>query len=489
MNSAPVNLVPAYAELFVLGMACLILLIDLFLSDRRRWITATLTLATLAGAAVITTYVSGVSERVTAFNGMFVADPMGDVLKLFLYLIVGVSLIYARSYLAKRDLFRGEYYVLTLFAMLGIMVIISGNSLLTIYLGVELQALSLYAMVAFNRESGIAAEAAMKYFVLGAIASGTLLYGISIIYGVTGTFALDGVAQALADSSANDIGLLFGVAFIVVGVAFKFGAVPFHMWIPDVYHGAPTSVTLFLGSAPKLAAFAFAIRVLAEGLAATGTAWTEMLTVLSVLSMALGNVVAIAQSNLKRMLAYSTISHVGFILLGILSGTTRGYQAAMFYTLTYVIMAVGSFGMILLLSRKGFEADQLDDFKGLNARSPWFAAVMMMLMFSTAGVPPFIGFFAKLYVILAVLDRGMVWLAAVAVFFSVIGAFYYIRIVKLMYFDDPQDTSPIEADRSLRFMLSVNGLAVLVLGLAPGLLFNLVTQSCCSTNLLAHILP
>jgi NADH-quinone oxidoreductase subunit N len=488
MDFTSINLVPAYAELFVLAMTCLILVIDLFLTDERRWITATLTLATLAGAALITTYVSGVHERVVTLNGMFVADPMGDVLKLFVYLIVGVSLLYARGYLAKRELFRGEYYVLSLLAMLGIMVIISGNSLLTIYLGVELQALALYAMVAFNRESGVAAEAAMKYFVLGAIASGTLLYGISIIYGVTGSFALDDVAGALTGTSANDIGLLFGVAFIVVGVAFKFGAVPFHMWIPDVYHGAPTSVTLFLGSAPKIASFAFAIRVLAEGLGATGTAWTEMLTVLSVLSMALGNVVAIAQTNLKRMLAYSTISHVGFILLGILAGTTRGYQAAMFYTLAYVITAVGSFGMILLLSRKGFEADQLDDFKGLNQRSPWYAAVMLMLMFSTAGVPPFVGFFAKLYVILAVLDRGMVWLAIVAIFFSVVGAFYYIRIVKLMYFDDPQDTSPIEADRSMRFMLSLNGIAVLLLGVVPGWLLNLVTQTCCSAGLVANLL-
>ncbi len=488
MDFTVINLVPAYAELFVLAAACLILLIDLFLSDAQRWVTATLTLATLAGAALITTYVSGVSERVTTFNGMFVADPMGDVLKLFLYLVVGVALLYARSYLTKRELFRGEYYVLSLLAMLGIMVIISGNSLLTIYLGVELQALALYAMVAFNRESGVSAEAAMKYFVLGAIASGTLLYGISIIYGVTGTFALDDVARTLTESSANDVGLLFGVAFIVVGVAFKFGAVPFHMWIPDVYHGAPTSVTLFLGSAPKIASFAFAIRVLAEGLAATGSAWSDMLTILSVLSMALGNVVAIAQTNLKRMLAYSTISHVGFILLGILAGTQQGYQAAMFYTLSYVIMALGSFGMILLLSRQGFEADQLDDFKGLGQRSPWFAAVMLMLMFSTAGVPPFIGFFAKFYVILAVLDQGMTWLAAVAVFFSVIGAFYYIRIVKLMYFDDPQDTSPIEADRSMRFMLSLNGLAVLVLGVVPGWLFNLVAQTCCSAYLVAHAL-
>ncbi len=476
MDPAEFNLVPAYAELFVLGAACFILLIDLLLRDEQRWITATLTFAALAGAAAITVYVSGVDVRVTALGEMFVADPMGDVLKLLTYLIVGVALLYSRQYLIERGLFRGEYYVLALLAMLGIMVIISANSLLTIYLGIELLALSLYTMVAFDRDSGIAAESAMKYFVLGAIASGTLLYGISIVYGVTGTFALDELALRLTHDATGNIGLLFGLAFLIVGIAFKFGAVPFHMWIPDVYHGAPTSVTLFLGSAPKIAYFALAIRVLAEGLAATETAWSDMLTVLAVLSMALGNVVAIAQSNLKRMLAYSTISHVGFILLGILAGTPAGYQAAMFYTIAYVIMAVGSFGMIVLLSRKGYEADELEDFKGLNARSPWFAAVMLMFMFSTAGVPPFIGFFAKLYVILAVLDRGMVWLAALAVFFSVIGAFYYIRIVKLMYFDEPQDTTPLMADRAMRFMLSVNGLAVLVLGLLPGALLSLVTR-------------
>lgn len=476
MDSDALNLVPAYAEIFILGAACLILLIDLFLRDDQRWLTATLTFAALAGAAAITTYVSGVESRTTAFGEMFIADPMGDVLKLFTYLIVGVSLLYSRDYLAVRGLFRGEYYVLALFAMLGIMVIISANSLLTIYLGVELLALSLYAMVAFDRDSGVAAESAMKYFVLGAIASGTLLYGISILYGVTGTFELDELTLALSREATSDIGVLFGLAFIVVGIAFKFGAVPFHMWIPDVYHGAPTSVTLFIGSAPKIASFALAIRVLADGLAATETAWSDMLTVLAVLSMGLGNVVAIAQSNLKRMLAYSTISHVGFILLGILAGTPQGYQAAMFYTLAYVIMAVGSFGMIILLSRKGYEADELNDFKGLNARSPWFAAVMLMFMFSTAGVPPFIGFFAKLYVILAVLDEGMVWLAALAVFFSVIGAYYYIRIVRLMYFDDPQDTTPLVAGRSMRFMLSVNGLAVLVLGLLPGALLSLVAR-------------
>ncbi len=484
MTLADLNLGPAYAELFVLGAACLILLIDVFVSERRRGITATLTFVTLVGAAAITAYVAGVGERVTALNGLFVADPMGDVLKLFTYIAVAVSLLYSREYLIQRDLFRGEYYVLALFAMLGIMVIISANSLLTVFLGIELMSLSLYALVAFDRESGIAAESAMKYFVLGAIASGTLLYGISIVYGVTGTFSLEELAFQLQQGAqgegltdGNTIGLLFGLAFIVVGVAFKFGAVPFHMWIPDVYHGSPTAVTLFVGSAPKIASFALVFRVLAQGLGGMSDAWSDMLTVLAVLSMGLGNLVAIAQTNLKRMLAYSTISHVGFILLGILAGTPEGYRAAMYYTLAYVVMAVGSFGMILLLSRKGFEADQLDDFKGLNARSPWYAAVMLMLMFSTAGVPPFIGFFAKLYVIMAVLHQDMVWLAVVAVLFSVIGAFYYIRVVKLMYFDDPQDTSPLAAGRAMRLMISLNGLAVLVLGVLPGGLLDVVARA------------
>ncbi len=477
MTLADLNLQPTYAEIFVLGAACFILLLDLFLSERWRGLAATLSLATLVGAALITAFVSGVDVRVTAFNGMYVADPMGDLLKLFAYAAVGVSLLYSREYLAQRQLLRGEYYVLVLLALLGIMVIVSANSLLTIFLGIELMSLSLYALVAFNRESGVAAEAAMKYFVLGAIASGTLLYGISIVYGVTGTFSLDELAYVLRQGDVDNIGLLFGLAFIVVGVAFKFGAVPFHMWIPDVYHGAPTTVTLFLGSVPKIASFALAFRVLAYGLGGAQEAWTDMLTVLAVLSIVLGNVVAIAQTNIKRMLAYSTISHVGFILLGILAGTNEGYRAALYYTLVYVVMAVGSFGMILLLSRKGFEAEELDDFKGLNARSPWFAAVMLMFMFSTAGVPPFVGFFAKLYVIMAVIDQGMLWLAVVAVLFSVVGAFYYIRVVKLMYFDEPQDTSPLMAGASMRLVLSLNGLAVLVLGLMPGGLVDAVARA------------
>lgn len=465
----------AAAEAFVLTALCVILVIDVFLSDRSRWITYALSLLTLAGAAYMTVRY-GVQSRVTAFDGMFVADPMGDVLKLFSYGTVAVAFLYSREYLQRRGLFKGEYFILGLVALLGVMVMISAGSLLTVYLGVELLALSLYAMVAFDRESGVAAESAMKYFVLGAIASGTLLYGFSIVYGMTGTLQLDELAVGVREVGAANLGLIFGLAFIIVGIAFKFGAVPFHMWVPDVYHGAPTPVTLFIGSAPKIASFVLAIRVLAEGLDAMVASWQDMLIALAVLSMLIGNVVAIAQTNLKRMLAYSTISHVGFILLGILAGTTRGYQASMFYTLSYVIMAVGSFGMILLLSRVGFEADRLEDFKGLNRKSPWFAAIMMMLMFSTAGVPPFIGFWAKLAVIGAVLDVGLAWLAAVAVLLSVIAAFYYLRVVKLMYFDDPTDSHAIEAGGTLRAVLSANGVAVLVLGVFPSVLIDLCAR-------------
>jgi NADH-quinone oxidoreductase subunit N len=359
-----------------------------------------------------------------------------------------------------------------LFAVLGMNVMISAGSLLSMYLGIEILSLSLYAMVAFDRDNGVAAESAMKYFVLGAIASGTLLYGVSIVYGVTGTFRLDWLGATLTSANAHNIGLLFGLAFIVVGVAFKFGAVPFHMWVPDVYHGSPTAVTLFIGSAPKIASFALTMRVLAEGLGGMTEAWQGMLVVLSVLSMGLGNVIAIAQTNIKRMLAYSTISHVGFILLGFVAGTVEGYQAAMFYTLTYVIMATGSFGVILLLSRQGFEADELNDFKGLNQRSPWFAFVMLLLMFGMAGVPPMVGFWAKVQVISAVLNIGLTSLAVAAVFFSVIGAFYYLRVVKLMYFDAPEDQAPIEASAGFRLVLSANALLVLALGLLPGWLLQ-----------------
>ncbi|HEY0942516.1 MAG TPA: NADH-quinone oxidoreductase subunit NuoN [Steroidobacter sp.] len=469
------NMQAAAAEIFLLSAICVILLVDVFLSDSKRWITYALSMLTLAGCAFVTVQYA-VDGRVTAFDGSFVADPMGDVLKLFTYGTVAVSLLYSRESLQRNGMFRGEYFILALLAMLGVMVLISAGSLLTAYLGVELLALSLYAMVAFNRDSGVAAESAMKYFVLGAIASGTLLYGFSILYGVTGTLQLDELAIAVREVGPGNLGLIFGLAFVIVGIAFKFGAVPFHMWVPDVYHGAPTAVTLFVGSAPKIASFVLAIRVLAEGLDAMVGSWQNMLIAISVASMIIGNVVAIAQTNLKRMLAYSTISHVGFILLGVLAGTNEGYRAAMFYTLTYVIMAVGSFGMILLLSRQGFEGDQLEDFKGLQRKSPWFAAMMMMLMFSTAGVPPFVGFWAKIAVLGAVVDVGLVWLAAVAVLLSVIGAFYYLRVIKLMYFDEPTDTYSIEAGGTLRAVLSANGVAVLALGIFPSVLLDLCAR-------------
>jgi NADH-quinone oxidoreductase subunit N len=472
------DLMPAAAEIFIGGAACLLLLLDALLGERGRNTCFLLAIVTLAAAAWVTSTVA-VGEPTVILYGHYVADPMGTVLKLFAYGAAAVTLLYSRAYLARRGLLRGEYLVLALFAVLGIQVIVSAGSLLSLYLGIEIMSLSLYAMVAFDRDDGIAAEAAMKYFVLGAIASGSLLYGISILYGITGTFLLDGIAAAVGDADASAIGLLFGLAFIVVGVAFKFGAVPFHMWLPDVYHGAPTAVTLFVGSAPKIASFALAMRVLAEGLGGIVDAWQDMLIVLAALSMFIGNVVAIAQTNIKRMLAYSTISHVGFILLGVLAGTAAGYQAAMFYTLTYVIMTTGGFGVVLLMSRKGFEADALDDYKGLNRRNPWFAFIMLLLMFGMAGVPPTVGFWAKVQVISAVLDVDITWLAALAVLLSVVGAYYYLRIVKLMYFDEPTADQPVEADGAFRLVLSLNGLAVLALGLFPGLLLALC----------AHVLP
>lgn len=466
------DLLLAAPEIFLLAATCLILLVDLFLDDSRRWQTFVLSIAALAGTAWIAAQ-TGMEVRTVGWHGTYVGDPLATLLKIVACGAVAVAFLYSYGYLAKRGILKGEYFVLGLFALLGIMVLASANSLVTLYLGVELLALSLYAMVAFHRDSGSAAEAAIKYFVLGSIASGSLLYGISIIYGVTGTLELGRLAQAVATLGPQQVGLLFGLAFVIVGVAFKFGAVPFHMWVPDVYQGSPTAVTLFLSSAPKLASFALAFRLLGEGLAGLHTGWGQMLAIVAVLSMALGNVVAIAQDNIKRMLAYSTISHVGFILLGILAGTIEGYQAALNYTIAYVIMSVGGFGMVILLSRGGFEAEQLDDFKGLNARSPWFATVMLMLMFSMAGVPPFIGFWAKLAVIQAVLHIGALWLAIVAVAFSVVGAYYYLRVVKLMYFDEPDERRSLEGGRTLRLVLSVNGLAVLVLGLFPGLMLAL----------------
>jgi len=467
---------PATAEIFLMCAGCVVLLADLFLSDRNRVITYWLSLLALLGTAVCL-LLTAPEARVVTLGGLFVADPLSQLLKLFSCAVVAVAFIYSRDYLLERELFKGEFYVLGLFATLGIFMMISAHSMLSMYLGLELMSLSLYAMVAFNRESAMSAEAAMKYFILGAIATGCFLYGTSILYGVAGTFDLGEVARKAADLDALSIPVLVALSFILVGVAFKLGAVPFHMWLPDVYQGAITPVTLFIGTAAKIASFAMIFRVLAEGLGGLQPSWSGMLVVLAVLSMAIGNIVAIAQTNLKRMLAYSTISHVGFILLGFLAGTAAGYEAALYYTLAYVIMSGAAFGMIILLSRRGFEAESLDDFRGLNARSPWFAAIMLIVMFSMAGVPPLLGFYAKFAVLAAVVEVGRTWLAVAGVLFSVIGAFYYLRIVKLMYFDAAADENPLVARQDLRVVLSLNGLLVLVLGIFPQTLIALCVRA------------
>ncbi len=461
-------LLPAYPELFLLAMVCVILVADLFVSDANRIATYALTQAALLGCFLIT-FLTATTEPVTTFSDMFVDDLMADVLKLLVYLGVMVMLVYSRSYIAVRGMFRGEFFVLVLFATLGMMVMISANHLLTLYLGLELLSLSLYALVALQRDSAVATEAAMKYFVLGSLASGMLLYGMSMLYGATGTLGIPQLAEIILAGGAKEIVLVFALVFIVAGLGFKLGAVPFHMWVPDVYHGAPTAVTLFIGTAPKLAAFAFIMRLLVQGLGAEQLVeeWSQMLVVMAVLTLAIGNVTAIAQTNLKRMLAYSTIGHMGYVLLGILSGDLVGYGASMFYMVVYVLMNLGAFGMILLLSRGGFEAENLDDFKGLNQRSPWYAFLMLLLMFSMAGVPPTVGFFAKLAVLQAVISAGFLWLAVVAVLFSLVGAFYYLRLVKLMYFDTPVDTAPIAPRGDVRLLLSANGLAMLLLGILP----------------------
>jgi len=459
----------AAPEMFLGVVACVLLMMDLLLPEHQRQWTGILAVATLLIDAVLTA-MEPASTRIAVLGGMFEMDRMAQVLKIVTLVTVAVVFVYSTDYLRRRAILKGEYYVLGLFATLGGMVLISAGSLITLYLGLELMSLCLYAMVAFDRESGIAAESAIKYFVLGSMASGTLLYGMSIIYGVTGSLQLAEIAGAVHGGLPDNVGLIFGIAFLIVGIGFKLGAVPFHMWIPDVYEGSPTCVTVFIGTASKLAAFALAMRLLPEALASSQPDWSQMLVVLSVLSIAIGNVVAVAQTNLKRMLAYSTISHIGYILLGILSGTEQGYQASMFYMISYVLVSSGAFGMILLLARQGFEADKLEDFKGLNARSPWFAGMMAILMFSLAGLPPFIGFWAKLGVIQAVLNIHYTWLAVLAVLFSVVGAFYYLRIVKLMYFDDPVDTAVIGGSTLMRTVLSVNALLVFGLGIAPAAL-------------------
>ncbi|WP_303903821.1 NADH-quinone oxidoreductase subunit NuoN [Thiohalomonas denitrificans] len=476
MNFETPDFLPVVPELFVLGMACLILVVDLFLSDRSRVVTYLMSQATLVGALVVTLGLSSPIAQVT-MNGTFVLDPMATLLKSVVYIASFVAFLYAKDYLRARSLFKGEFFLLGLFAVLGMMVLISAHSMLTVYLGLELMSLSLYAMVALQRNSATASEAAMKYFILGAMASAMLLYGMSMLYGATGTLDLGELGARVQGAGPSSLVLVFGLVFLIVGIAFKLGAVPFHMWVPDVYHGAPTAVTLFVSSAPKLAAFAMLMRLLVDGLPGLHGHWQDMLILLAVLSVALGNVLAIAQANIKRLLAYSGISHVGFLLMGVLAGTPEGYAAGMYYAIAYVIMTLGGFGMVILMSRAGFEADRLEDYKGLNERSPWFALMMLILMFSMAGVPPFLGFWAKLAVLEAVVSIDLIWVAVVAVVFSVIGAFYYLRVVKYMYFDKPEDEHSLVAGSDLRFLLSANGLAVLGLGIFPGSLLALCASA------------
>ena len=404
---------------------------------------------------------------------MFVDDTLADVLKLMILLGSAVMFVYTRQYMQLRHMFRGEYYALVLFAVLGMMVMVSGQSMLTIYMGLELLSLCLYSLVALDRDNSKSSEAAMKYFVLGALASGMLLYGMSMIYGMTGSLNISAITSALQETNPKNPVLILGLVFIVAGLAFKFGAVPFQMWVPDVYQGSPTSITMLIGSVPKFAAYAIAIRLLAQGLQPLTADWQDMLLIMAVLSIAIGNITAIAQTNLKRMFAYSTISHIGFLLFGLMSGNLNGFISSMFYISAYVLMTLAGFGMILLLSRKGFEAENLDDLKGLSQRSPWAALLMLITMFSMAGVPPTIGFYAKFTVLQAALQAGYIWAVVFAVLMAAIGAFYYLRIVKLMYFDAPQDFSTISAPVDMKLILSINALALLALGLIPQTLMTI----------------
>jgi NADH-quinone oxidoreductase subunit N len=473
MNFLMPNLVPAYPEIFLLIMVCVALLAELLVGEKLHYISYLLSQIALFGCALIT-FATSSPDVVYTFSGMFVDDTLADVLKLIVYITVSIFLVYSHKYVAMRGMFSGEFFSLVLFATLGMMVMISASNFLTLYLGLELLSLSLYAMVALRRDSLVATEAAMKFFILGALASGFLLYGMSLVYGATGG-ALDitRVTEAIQNGVANPKVLVVGLVFIIAGISFKLSVVPFHMWVPDVYHGAPTAVVLFIGSAPKLAAFGFIIRLLVEGMGVMVADWQGMLIIIAVLSMAVGNFAAIVQTNIKRMLAYSTISHMGFMLLGIISADNNGYSSAMFYIVVYVIMTLGTFGMIMLLSREEYEVEKLDDFKGLNRRSPWYAFITLLFMFSLAGVPPTVGFYAKLSVLQAVMGAGYIWLAIVAVLFSLVGAFYYLRIVKLMYFDEPESDAPITPNGDVELLISANGMAVLILGIFPQTLMTL----------------
>ena len=465
--------IAAAPEITLLGLICVVLIADLFVDDEKRVVTYWMSIISL-GVTLWVLFSTAPSGTNVLFHGAYVTDSLSQAMKIAVVGSVAVAFLYARDYLRANDIHKGEYYVLGMFGLLGMMIMISSHSMLSMYLGLETLALSQYALVAFDRNNSNSSEAAMKYFVLGAIASGALLYGISWIYGVTGSLDFAEIAANLAAyPELNGLPLWFGLAFLIVGIAFKFGAVPFHMWLPDVYEGARTPVTLYIASAPKIAALALFLRILVDGLGGMHSIWADMIMVLAVLSLLVGNVIAIAQTNIKRMLGYSAIAHVGFILLALFCGTAKGNAAALFYTLTYVVATLGAFGIVILLSRRGFDAENLSDFKGLNQRSPWTAFMMMMIMLSLAGIPPLVGFFGKLNVIDAVLSSGYTGLAILMVLASVVGAYYYLRVIWYMYFEEAKDKAVLQASTDTKLVLSLNAVAVLALGIVPGWLWAL----------------
>jgi NADH-quinone oxidoreductase subunit N len=446
-----------------------VLLLDLFLTKPFKQVTYYLTQLSLLITAILAFNLIG-EPKTIIFSGSFVLDNMASIFKVFMAGSTMVALVYTRHYLTEHKLFRGEYFVLVMLSMLGMMVMVSGYSLLTLYLGLEILSLSLYTLIAIARERAGAIEAALKYFVLGAIASGLLLYGMSMIYGISGSINITDIATFAANSTLASREMLilnFGLVFLVIGIAFKLGAVPFHMWVPDVYQGAPTSVTMFLSTVPKIAAVAMLVRILVDGMGAMHDYWSDLFMVMALLSIALGSVVALMQTNIKRMLAYSTISHIGFILLGFVTGVVEGYGAAVFYVLVYILMSMAAFGMIILLNKEGFEADKISDFKGFSKHSPWFALMMLAIMLSMAGVPPFIGFYAKLFILQQVISAGFITIAVIAVVFAVISSYYYLQVVKSMYFEDSDNEITITAPMDMKLILSINAVLILVVGLFP----------------------
>lgn len=471
------NFAPAAGEIALLLLACAVLVVDVYLpAEKRQW-TYWLSQASLVitGYYVLDAYMT-VGDSMT-FSGTFQLDALAVIIKLMVLTVTVFVFAYSRNYLIERGLVKGEFYLLGLFAVLGMLILASAANLLTVYLGLELLSLSMYAMVALHRDNANASEAAMKYFILGALASGMLLYGMSLLYGATGTLDIAEIAKSVDASGGDGKLLALSTVFLVIGIAFKLGAVPFHMWIPDVYEGAPSCVTLFIGSAPKLAGFAMLIRVLADGLGGMHAHWQDMMIIMAVLSMAIGNVVAIAQSNIKRMLAYSTIAHAGFLFLGLIPGTPEAYGAALFYAVTYTVMSLGAFGMVVVLSRGTQEADQIDSFAGLGKRNPLLALVTLILMFSMAGVPPFLGFWAKWSVLREVVNADFTWIAVIAVAFSVIGLFYYLRIARMVYFESPTDETPIERGPDIRVLMGINGFVILLVGCMPSAVIVLCQQA------------